>query len=98
MKPCLVLIVAITVMELCLGGFGAAAQPTGGPIKTTAPTASPCTHLGTIKASRHIHNMAWGDADGKTLYLCARSGLYRMRLGIPGTRLVHEHSAMESRP
>jgi hypothetical protein len=28
--------------------------------------------------------MAWGDADGKTLYLCARSGLYRMRLGIPG--------------
>jgi hypothetical protein len=28
--------------------------------------------------------MAWGDADGKTLYLCARSNLYRMRLGIAG--------------
>jgi gluconolactonase len=41
-------------------------------------------HLGTIIAPRHIHNMAWGDADGRTLYLCARSGLYRMRLGIPG--------------
>ncbi len=43
-------------------------------------------HLGTINAPKHIHNMAWGDDDGKTLYLCARSGLYRMRLGIPGIR------------
>ncbi len=41
-------------------------------------------HLGTIVAPKHIHNMAWGDDDGKTLYLCARSGLYRMRLHIPG--------------
>jgi gluconolactonase len=41
-------------------------------------------HLGTIRAPRHIHNMAWGDADGKTLYLCARERLYRMRLGIAG--------------
>jgi gluconolactonase len=43
-------------------------------------------HLGTIIAPKHPHNMAWGDEDGKTLYLCARSGLYRMRLGIAGTR------------
>ncbi|MEW6683362.1 MAG: SMP-30/gluconolactonase/LRE family protein [Nitrospirota bacterium] len=43
------------------------------------------THLGTIVAPKHIHNMAWGDEDGKTLYLCARSGLYRMRLNVPGT-------------
>ena len=42
-------------------------------------------HLGTIIAPRHIHNMAWG-GDGQTLYLCARSALYRMRLGIPGVR------------
>jgi gluconolactonase len=41
-------------------------------------------HLGTIIAPKHPHNMAWGDEDGKTLYLCARSGLYRMRLGFPG--------------
>ncbi len=41
-------------------------------------------HLGTIKAPQHIHNMAWGDDDGKTLYLTARSGLYRMRLNIAG--------------
>jgi len=41
-------------------------------------------HLGTIVGPKHPHNMAWGDDDGKTLYLCAQSGLYRMRLGIPG--------------
>ncbi len=43
-------------------------------------------HLGTIITPRHPHNMAWGDADGKTLYLCARSGLYRIRLNIAGMR------------
>ena len=43
-------------------------------------------HLGTIIAPMHPHNFAWGDEDGKTLYLCARSGLYRMRLNIPGIR------------
>jgi gluconolactonase len=43
-------------------------------------------HLGTIVAPRHPHNMAWGDEDGKTLYLCARSGLYRMRLNVAGLR------------
>jgi len=34
----------------------------------------------------HPHNMAWGDVDGKTLYLAARSGLYRIRLNIAGIR------------
>ncbi|MGE5275684.1 MAG: SMP-30/gluconolactonase/LRE family protein [Acidobacteriota bacterium] len=43
-------------------------------------------HLGTIVPPRHPHNFAWGDEDGKTLYLCARSGLYRMRLAVPGIR------------
>jgi gluconolactonase len=43
-------------------------------------------HLGTIIPPKHPHNFAWGDADGKTLYLCARSGLYRMRLNIEGIR------------
>jgi hypothetical protein len=32
--------------------------------------------------------MAWGDADGRTLYLCARSGLYRMRLNVAGAGVV----------
>jgi gluconolactonase len=43
-------------------------------------------YLGTIVAPMHPHNMAWGDDDSRTLYLCARTGLYRMRLNIPGIR------------
>ena len=45
-------------------------------------------HLGTIIAPKHVHNMAWGEDDGKTLYLCARSGLYRMPLKVTGIRPV----------
>jgi gluconolactonase len=47
-------------------------------------------HLGTIGGAIHAHNFAWGDADGRTLYLTARSGLYRIRLGIPGSRSFAE--------
>lgn len=43
-------------------------------------------HLGTIVTPQHAHNMAWGDDDGKTLYLCARTGLYRIRLNVEGVR------------
>jgi gluconolactonase len=43
-------------------------------------------HLGTIIGPEHPHNMAWGDEDGKTLYLCAQTGLYRVRFNIPGIR------------
>jgi gluconolactonase len=43
-------------------------------------------HLGTIVGPEHAHNFAWGDDDGKSLYLCAKTGLYRIRLNIPGIR------------
>ncbi len=43
-------------------------------------------HLGTIVTPQHVHNLAWGDADGKTLYLTARSGLYKIRLNVAGVR------------
>ncbi|MGA7992456.1 MAG: SMP-30/gluconolactonase/LRE family protein, partial [Thermoanaerobaculia bacterium] len=43
-------------------------------------------HVGTIVGPKHPHNMAWGDPDGRTLYLCARSSLYRIRLNVPGVR------------
>jgi len=43
-------------------------------------------HLGTIVAPEHPHNFAWGGVDGKTLYLTAQTGLYRIRLGIAGKR------------
>ena len=43
-------------------------------------------HLGTIVGPEHPHNLAWGDADGRTLFLTAQTGLYRIRLNIPGVR------------
>jgi gluconolactonase len=43
-------------------------------------------HLGTIKAPELPANFAWGDADGRTLYMAARTGLYRIRLNVSGIR------------
>jgi gluconolactonase len=43
-------------------------------------------HLGTVTLPRPVHNFAWGGNDGKTLYLCARSALYRMPLLVEGVR------------
>ncbi len=43
-------------------------------------------HLGTLVLPDHPHNFAWGDEDGRTLYLTARSSVYRVRLNIPGIR------------
>ncbi len=42
-------------------------------------------HLGTIRPPRLPANFAWGGADGKTLYLTARSSLYRIDLQVPGS-------------
>jgi gluconolactonase len=40
-------------------------------------------HLGTIKPDEVPANVAWGD-DGSTLYMTARTGLYRIRLSTRG--------------
>jgi gluconolactonase len=37
------------------------------------------SHLGTLGLPELAANLAWGDADGKSLYLTARTGLYRLR-------------------
>jgi gluconolactonase len=42
--------------------------------------------LGRIEPPEHDANLAWGDADGRTLYLTASTGLYRIRLNIAGVR------------
>ena len=41
------------------------------------------THLGTIQPDEVPANVAWGD-DGYTLYMTARTGLYRIRLNTEG--------------
>lgn len=42
--------------------------------------------LGLIKGPENPHNMAWGDDDGKTLYITAESGIYRLRTNVAGIR------------
>lgn len=39
-----------------------------------------------LNVPEHPHNFAWGDDDGKTLYMCAKTGLYRIRLNVLGIR------------
>lgn len=42
--------------------------------------------LGRITTPVRAANMAWGDADGKTLYMTAHGNLYKLRVKIPGFR------------
>ncbi|MBO0911741.1 MAG: SMP-30/gluconolactonase/LRE family protein [Acidobacteria bacterium] len=43
-------------------------------------------HLGTIKVPEVVSNVAWGDRDGKTLYITASTSLYRIKLSVSGVR------------
>jgi gluconolactonase len=42
--------------------------------------------LGRIVPPEHDANFAFGDADGRSLYLTASTGVYRIRVNIPGIR------------
>jgi gluconolactonase len=43
-------------------------------------------HLGTLRLPESPHNLAFGDADSKTLYVTALTSVYRLRLNVPGIR------------
>jgi len=43
-------------------------------------------HLGTLALPESPHNLAWGDADGRSLYVTALTSIYRIRTQIPGIR------------
>jgi gluconolactonase len=45
-------------------------------------------HLGTIKPAETPANCGWGD-DGKTLYITATTGLYRIKLSVPGKKALY---------
>ena len=45
-------------------------------------------HLGTIQTPETPANCAWGD-DGKSLYITAITGLYRVKLAVPGAPAVY---------
>jgi gluconolactonase len=46
-------------------------------------------HLGTIKPPETPANCAWGDADRKSLYITARTGLYRIKLAAEGEKMLY---------
>jgi gluconolactonase len=43
-------------------------------------------HLGTIRTPEFVANVAFGDADNKTLYIAARTSIYKIRVNTPGIR------------
>jgi len=45
---------------------------------------SDAKHLGTIRVPEKVGNLAFGDADGKTLYITASTSVYRVRLNVAG--------------
>jgi gluconolactonase len=42
--------------------------------------------LALLRLPESPHNLAWGDDDARTLYITALTGVYRIRLSIPGVR------------
>jgi gluconolactonase len=40
--------------------------------------------LGRLKIPGHTTNMAWGDADWRSLYVTTFDSVYRLRLNVPG--------------
>ena len=43
-------------------------------------------HLGTIRTPEFVANVAFGDSDNKTLYVAARTSIYKIRVNTPGIR------------
>jgi gluconolactonase len=41
-------------------------------------------HIGTIRVPEVVGNVAWGDKDGKTIYVAASTSVYRIRLNVQG--------------
>lgn len=52
--------------------------------------------LGSINGPEHPHNMTWGD-NGKTLYLAAQTGLYRIKLNVTGSNIWYNNLQIGSK-
>lgn len=66
---------------LAIDSGGNVLVTTSGGVEAFAPTG---TRWGNIAVPMQPANCAFGDADGKTLYITARTALYRVRLANPG--------------
>lgn len=50
--------------------------------------------LGVLRGPEHPHNLAWGDPDGRSLYLTAETGVYRLRLNVAGAGALPKPATM----
>lgn len=74
--------------ELCLDGLKV---DQAGRVYVSAPDGirvyrADGAHLGTLQLPELAANFAFGDADLRTLYITARTGLYRIRVATPGKK------------
>ena len=76
---------ALDGLEVDLEGNVYVSAPDG--VRIYSPEAR---HLGTIHVAERPANMEWGDDDRRTLYLTAHTSLYRVRLGVRGSRRPSE--------
>jgi len=51
-------------------------------------------HLATLLIPERVANVAWGGADRKTLYICASSSVYRVKLSIAGEPVTQPKSTV----
>ncbi|MCC7174230.1 MAG: SMP-30/gluconolactonase/LRE family protein [Bryobacterales bacterium] len=58
----------------------------GGGVRVYSPEGK---HLGTIQTPENPANCAWGD-DGKSLYITAETGLYRIKLAVAGMKALYQ--------
>jgi len=49
-------------------------------------------HLATLLIPERVGNLAWGGTDRRTLYICASTSVYRVRLSIPGEPVTQSKS------
>jgi gluconolactonase len=54
--------------------------------------------LGTIKTPETPSNCAWGDGDLQSLYITARTSVYRVRVNIPGMKLIADPAGSSNLP
>ena len=47
-------------------------------------------HVATLRLPEDPHNLAWGDGDGRGLYITALTSVYRLRMSVAGIRPTQE--------
>jgi gluconolactonase len=55
-------------------------------------------HLGTLELPEAPHNLTFGGTDSRTLFVTALTGVYRVRVGVPGIHPTNNRSTRKDEP